>query len=32
MSEKNTDDDTNCCHVNFDQTFGNFDDNGDKNY
>ena len=29
---KNTDDDNNCCHDNFDQTFGNFDDNYDKKY
>ena len=29
---KNTDDDNNCCHDNFDQNFGNFDDNDDKNY
>ena len=28
MAEKNTDDDNNnCCHNNFDQNFGNFDDN-----
>ena len=32
MAEKNTDDDNNCCHDNFDQNFGNFDDNDDKNY
>ena len=31
MTEKNTDDDNNCCHDNFDQNFGNFDDNDDKN-
>ena len=31
MAEKNTDDDNNCCHDNFDQNFGNFDDNYDKN-
>ena len=30
MAEKNTDDDNNCCHDNFDQNFGNFDDNYDK--
>ena len=30
MVEKNTDDDNNCCHDNFDQNFGNFDDNDDK--
>ena len=30
MAEKNTDDD--CCHDNFDQNFGNFDDNDDKKY
>ena len=30
MAEKNTDDDNNCCHDNFDQNFGNFDDNDDK--
>ena len=29
---KNTDDDNNCCHDNFDQNFGNFDDNDDKKY
>ena len=29
---KNTDDDNNRCHDNFDQNFGNFDDNDDKNY
>ena len=29
---KNTDDDNNCCHDNFDQNFGNFDDNYDKKY
>ena len=28
---KNTDDDNNCCHDNFDHNFGNFDDNDDKN-
>ena len=27
-----TDDDNNRCHDNFDQNFGNFDDNDDKNY
>ena len=32
MMEKNTDDDNNRCHDNFDQNFGNFDDNDDKNY
>ena len=32
MAEKNTDDDNNCCHDNFDQNFGNFDDNYDKKY
>ena len=32
MTEKNTDDDNNRCHDNFDQNFGNFDDNDDKNY
>ena len=32
MMEKNTDDDNNRCHNNFDQNFGNFDDNDDKNY
>ena len=32
MMEKNTDDDSNCCHDNFDQNFGNFDDNDDKKY
>ena len=32
MAEKNTDDDNNCCHDNFDQNFGNFDDNDDKTY
>ena len=26
MAEKNTDDDNNCCHDNFDQNFGNFDE------
>ena len=30
--KKNTDDDNNCCHDNFDQNFGNFDDNDDKKY
>ena len=30
MMEKNTDDDNNHCHDNFDQNFGNFDDNDDK--
>ena len=30
MVEKNTDDDNNCCHDNFDHNFGNFDDNYDK--
>ena len=30
--QKNTDDDNNCCHDNFDQNFGNFDDNDDKKY
>ena len=30
MAEKNTD--NNCCHDNFDQNFGNFDDNDDKKY
>ena len=30
--KKNTDDDNNRCHDNFDQNFGNFDDNDDKNY
>ena len=29
---KDTDDDNNCCHDNFDQNFGNFDDNDDKKY
>ena len=29
---KNTDDDNNRCHDNFDQNFGNFDDNDDKKY
>ena len=28
---KNTDDDNNCCHDNFDQNFGNFYDNYEKN-
>ena len=32
MAEKNTDDDNNCCHDNFDQNFGNFYDNYDKKY
>ena len=32
MAGKNTDDDNNCCHDNFDQNFGNFDDNDDKKY
>ena len=32
MAEKNTDDDNNCCHDNFDQNFGNFDNNDDKKY
>ena len=32
MMEKNTDDDNNRCHDNFDQNFGNFDDNDNKNY
>ena len=32
MMEKNTDDDNNRCHDNFDQNFGNFDDNDDKKY
>ena len=32
MAEKNTDDDNNCCHDNFDQNFGNFDDNYDNKY
>ena len=32
MAEKNTDDDNNCCHDNFDKNFGNFDDNDDKKY
>ena len=32
MVEKNTDDDNNCCHENFDKNFGNFDDNDDKKY
>ena len=32
MAEKNTDDDNNCCHDNFDQNFGYFDDNYDKKY
>ena len=32
MTEKNTDDDNNCCHDNFDQNFGNFYDNDDKKY
>ena len=32
MAEKNTDDDNDCCHDNFDQDFGNFDDNDNKNY
>ena len=32
MAEKNTDDDNNCWHDNFDQNFGNFDDNDDKKY
>ena len=32
MAEKNTDDDNNCCHDNFDQNFGTFDDNDDKKY
>ena len=32
MAEKNTDDDNDCCHDNFDQNFGNFDDNYDKKY
>ena len=27
----NTDDDNNCCLDNFDQNFGNCDDNNDKN-
>ena len=31
MAEKNTDDDNNCCHDNFDQNFGNFEDNYDNN-
>ena len=30
--EKNTDDDNTRCHDNFDQNFGNFDDNDNKNY
>ena len=30
MAEKNTDDDNNCCHDNFDQNFGHFDDNYDN--
>ena len=30
MTEKNTDDDNNCCHDNFDQNFGNFDDNDNE--
>ena len=25
-------DENNCCHDNFDQNFGNFDDNYDKKY
>ena len=29
---KNTDDDNDCCHDNFDQNFGKFDDNDDKKY
>ena len=32
MAEKNTDDDNNCCHDNFDQNFGNLDDNYDNKY
>ena len=32
MTEKNTDDDNNCCHDNFYQNFGNFGDNDDKKY
>ena len=32
MTEKITDDDNDCYHDNFDQNFGNFDDNDDKNY
>ena len=32
MMEKNTDDDNNRCHDNFDQNFDNFDDNDDKKY
>ena len=32
MTEKYTDDDNNCCHDNFDQNFGKFDDNDDKKY
>ena len=31
MMEKNTDDDNNCCHDNYDGNYGNFDANGDKN-
>ena len=31
MMEKNTDDDNNRCHDNFDQNFCNFDDNDNKN-
>ena len=30
MEEKNTEDDNYCCHDDFDQNFGNFDDNYDK--
>ena len=32
MTEKNTNDDNNCCHDNFYQNFGNFGDNDDKKY
>ena len=32
MAEKNTDEDNNCCHDNFDQNFDNFDYNDDKKY
>ena len=32
MMEKDTDDDNNRCHDNFDKEIDNFDDNNDKNY
>ena len=31
-TEKNTDDNNNYCHDNFDQNFGTYDDNDDKKY